>query len=177
MLFKRVFSWLCSTDASKVHLVRMNSEDTCGGESGMSRVPRSTHSQPGCPALQTGEEGEEVMADFKCKLYRCALCFVFCVSLDAPANAVSSSLSALDTPPTNKIAHIQNTAGWSPVHGAFACRYDQGSGEWKERGVGPVKLLRHKDNDRIRLLMRQDKTLKIRANHIGAITFLCRTEH
>jgi Ran-binding protein 1 len=64
--------------------------------------------------VQTGEEGEEVMADFKCKLYR----------------------------------------------------YDQGSGEWKERGVGPMKLLRHKDNDRIRLLMRQDKTLKIRANHI-----------
>jgi RanBP1 domain len=30
-----------------------------------------------------------------------------------------------------------------------------------------MKLLRHKDNDRIRLLMRQDKTLKIRANHIG----------
>ncbi len=46
-------------------------------------------------------------------------------------------------------------------------RYDQESGEWKERGVGPVKLLRHKENDRIRLLMRQDKTLKIRANHIG----------
>ena len=33
--------------------------------------------------------------------------------------------------------------------------------------MGPMKLLRHKDNDRIRLLMRQDKTLKIRANHIG----------
>ena len=35
--------------------------------------------------------------------------------------------------------------------------------------MGPMKLLRHKDNDRIRLLMRQDKTLKIRANHIGAM--------
>ncbi len=38
--------------------------------------------------------------------------------------------------------------------------------------MGPVKLLRHKENDRIRLLMRQDKTLKIRANHIGALQFV-----
>lgn len=30
-----------------------------------------------------------------------------------------------------------------------------------------MKLLRHEDNDLVRLLMRQDKTLKIRANHIG----------
>jgi len=30
-----------------------------------------------------------------------------------------------------------------------------------------VKLLKHKANERIRLLMRQEKTLKIRANHIG----------
>jgi len=45
-------------------------------------------------------------------------------------------------------------------------RYDTESGEWKERGVGPVKLLRSKDNGRTRLLMRQEKVLKIRANHI-----------
>lgn len=30
-----------------------------------------------------------------------------------------------------------------------------------------VKLLKHKENGKIRLLMRQEKTLKIRANHIG----------
>lgn len=45
-------------------------------------------------------------------------------------------------------------------------RYDTGSNEWKERGVGVCKLLQHKDNKKVRLLMRQDKTLKIRANHI-----------
>jgi hypothetical protein len=33
--------------------------------------------------------------------------------------------------------------------------------------VGVVKLLQHKENKKVRLLMRQDKTLKIRANHIG----------
>lgn len=32
-----------------------------------------------------------------------------------------------------------------------------------------VRLLKHKANQRIRLLMRQEKTLKIRANHIGAL--------
>ncbi len=57
---------------------------------------------------------------------------------------------------------------------AHACRkaklyrFDSDSGEWKERGVGQVKLLQHKENKKVRLLMRQDKTLKIRANHIGA---------
>lgn len=33
--------------------------------------------------------------------------------------------------------------------------------------MGVVKLLQHKENQKIRLLMRQEKTLKIRANHIG----------
>ncbi|KAM9194133.1 ran-specific GTPase-activating protein isoform 1-T1 [Dugong dugon] len=37
--------------------------------------------------------------------------------------------------------------------------------EWKERGTGDVKLLRHKEKGSIRLLMRRDKTLKICANH------------
>ena len=30
-----------------------------------------------------------------------------------------------------------------------------------------VRLLEHKQNQKIRLLMRQEKTLKIRANHIS----------
>uniref|UniRef100_A0A8V0Z8Z7 Ran-specific GTPase-activating protein n=2 Tax=Gallus gallus TaxID=9031 RepID=A0A8V0Z8Z7_CHICK len=37
--------------------------------------------------------------------------------------------------------------------------------EWKERGTGDVKLLKHKEKGTIRLLMRRDKTLKICANH------------
>lgn len=42
-------------------------------------------------------------------------------------------------------------------------RFDEA--EWKERGTGDVKLLRHKDTGAIRVLMRRDKTLKICANH------------
>uniref|UniRef100_A0A8C6TQW4 Ran-specific GTPase-activating protein n=1 Tax=Neogobius melanostomus TaxID=47308 RepID=A0A8C6TQW4_9GOBI len=37
--------------------------------------------------------------------------------------------------------------------------------EWKERGTGDVKLLKHKESGTIRLLMRRDRTLKICANH------------
>lgn len=37
--------------------------------------------------------------------------------------------------------------------------------EWKERGTGDVRLLKHKDNGKTRLVMRRDKTLKVCANH------------
>ena len=33
--------------------------------------------------------------------------------------------------------------------------------------MGQVRLLQSQDNGKIRLLMRQEKTLKIRANHFG----------
>lgn len=37
--------------------------------------------------------------------------------------------------------------------------------EWKERGTGEVKILRHIKNNTVRIVMRRDKTLKICANH------------
>lgn len=40
--------------------------------------------------------------------------------------------------------------------------------EWKERGTGDVKFLKHKETGKTRLLMRRDKTLKVCANHIIA---------
>lgn len=45
-------------------------------------------------------------------------------------------------------------------------RFDAESNEWKERGIGQARILQHKENKRIRFLFRQEKTLKIRANHI-----------
>lgn len=44
---------------------------------------------------------------------------------------------------------------------------DKGTGNktWKERGIGEVKLLKHKDSKRIRVLMRQEKTMKLIINH------------
>ena len=37
--------------------------------------------------------------------------------------------------------------------------------EWKDRGIGEVKLLRHRIKNTVRVVMRRDKTLKICANH------------
>ncbi|XP_055820386.1 ran-binding protein 1 homolog c-like [Solanum dulcamara] len=45
-------------------------------------------------------------------------------------------------------------------------RFDKEGSQWKERGVGTVKLLKHKETGKVRLVMRQSKTLKICANHL-----------
>jgi len=37
--------------------------------------------------------------------------------------------------------------------------------EWKERGIGDLKLLKHKQTGKVRLLMRREKIFKICANH------------
>lgn len=47
-------------------------------------------------------------------------------------------------------------------------RFDKDGNQWKERGVGTVKLLKHKETTKVRLVMRQSKTLKICANHLIA---------
>ncbi|KAJ2544166.1 Ran GTPase binding protein Sbp1 [Coemansia sp. RSA 1933] len=44
-------------------------------------------------------------------------------------------------------------------------RFDSEGKEWKERGTGDVKLLKHKETGKVRVLMRRDKTLKVCANH------------
>ncbi|KAL3832998.1 hypothetical protein ACJIZ3_007734 [Penstemon smallii] len=45
-------------------------------------------------------------------------------------------------------------------------RFDKEVNQWKERGVGTVKLLKHKETGKVRLVMRQNMTLKICANHL-----------
>ncbi|XP_039801406.1 ran-binding protein 1 homolog a-like [Panicum virgatum] len=44
--------------------------------------------------------------------------------------------------------------------------FDKDDNQWKERGTGTVKLLKHKETGKVCLLMRQAKTLKIYANHL-----------
>ena len=44
-------------------------------------------------------------------------------------------------------------------------RFDVDSGQWKERGVGDVKLLRHPASGRGRVLMRREQIKKLCANH------------
>ncbi|GAV66590.1 Ran_BP1 domain-containing protein [Cephalotus follicularis] len=45
-------------------------------------------------------------------------------------------------------------------------RFDKEGNQWKESGAGTVKLLKHKESGKVRLVMRQSKTLKICANHL-----------
>ncbi|VEU40104.1 unnamed protein product [Pseudo-nitzschia multistriata] len=44
---------------------------------------------------------------------------------------------------------------------------DVGSGNktWKERGIGDIRILKHKQEQRLRVLMRQEKTMKVIVNH------------
>lgn len=51
-------------------------------------------------------------------------------------------------------------------------RFDGDAKEWKERGTGDVKFLKNKTTNKVRLLMRRDKTLKVCANHIIASEYV-----
>lgn len=43
--------------------------------------------------------------------------------------------------------------------------------EWKERGVGDVRILKQHTSDKHRILMRRDKTHKICCNHFSMLLF------
>jgi Ran-binding protein 1 len=51
-------------------------------------------------------------------------------------------------------------------------KFNKEANEWKERGTGDVRLLKHKENGKTRLVMRRDKTLKVCANHYGMLRLL-----
>ncbi|KAK1127033.1 hypothetical protein K0M31_004646 [Melipona bicolor] len=50
-------------------------------------------------------------------------------------------------------------------HRAKLFRYDKSENEWKERGLGDIKLLRHKETGKLRLVMRREQILKLCLNH------------
>lgn len=42
-------------------------------------------------------------------------------------------------------------------------------GEWKERGAGDLRFLKNNKTNKIRIVLRQDKTHKVVANHYGKL--------
>lgn len=44
-------------------------------------------------------------------------------------------------------------------------KYDTKADDWKERGTGDVKFLQHNETKRVRIILRQEKTLKLVMNH------------
>lgn len=44
-------------------------------------------------------------------------------------------------------------------------RYYAPTPEWKERGLGDVRMLKHNESNIIRVLLREEKTMKLRMNH------------
>ena len=51
------------------------------------------------------------------------------------------------------------------THRAKLFRYDSSSMQWKERGVGDVKILKHNQTGKYRIIMRRDQIYKICCNH------------
>uniref|UniRef100_A0A8C5CV65 RAN binding protein 2 n=1 Tax=Gadus morhua TaxID=8049 RepID=A0A8C5CV65_GADMO len=50
-------------------------------------------------------------------------------------------------------------------HRAKLYRYDKDLNQWKERGIGEIRILQNFDTRRVRLIMRRDQVLKICCNH------------
>jgi len=72
--------------------------------------------------------------------------------------------------PVVKLAEVETKTGEENEEVLFKIRsklfrFSKDRNEWKERGTGDVRLLKHKENKKTRLLMRREKTLKICLNH------------
>ncbi|CAL0300672.1 unnamed protein product [Lupinus luteus] len=89
---------------------------------------------------------------------------------DSPAAADEEDTGA-QVAPIVRLEEVSVTTGEEDEHTILDLksklyRFDKDGNQWKERGAGTVKFLKHNVTGKVRLLMRQSKTLKICANHL-----------
>ena len=80
-------------------------------------------------------------------------------------------VSGIDFKPIVQLEQIEQSSGEENEtiiykQRARLYRYDKDTSQWKERGVGNLKLLKHKITGQIRVLMRREQILKLCANHV-----------
>ena len=63
--------------------------------------------------------------------------------------------------------HHPHTYATSVVDGSKCKLYRFDDGAWKERGLGVAKILKHKTTNKQRFIMHEDKTFKLRSNHLS----------
>mmetsp|Transcript_14173 Transcript_14173/g.29553 ORF Transcript_14173/g.29553 Transcript_14173/m.29553 type:complete len:207 (-) Transcript_14173:160-780(-) len=51
------------------------------------------------------------------------------------------------------------------LYGETLLEVGSGNKSWKERGIGDIRILKHREHQRMRVLMRQEKTMKVIVNH------------
>ena len=84
---------------------------------------------------------------------------------DDPEKEVNIHFKPVVTLPESvKVKSWDDDAGVLFSQRAKLYRFDE-HGKWKERGRGELKILRHRETGKVKLLMRRDQTLKICCNH------------
>jgi len=51
------------------------------------------------------------------------------------------------------------------IYGETLLDVGSGNKQWNERGIGDIRILKHREHNGMRVLMRQEKTMKVIVNH------------
>jgi hypothetical protein len=81
-----------------------------------------------------------------------------------------------DWKPLVEMPEVQVTTGEEDMDCIFKIRaklYRWADDQWKERGVGDCKLMRHRENNKVSQIVRQDQTKKVIANFVIEEDPLC----
>ena len=73
--------------------------------------------------------------------------------------------------PVVSLPEVTTTKSWDAdadavfSHRSKLYRFDCDSKQWKERGIGDLKIMKHRKTGRVKLIMRREQTLKLCCNH------------